>query len=102
MSSDKFHCTNGHCLTDCVLSSIDYDGDLPPRICPHSGIEVYWQKYKNKPTVFHRITASPEVLAPYFVFSTDGLYYSSLTGTFYKYQGRAIEATVERLKEVGE
>lgn len=63
MSSDKFHCTNGHCLTDCVLSSIDYDKDIPPAFCPHSGGVVRWKKCETtekKPTVFDRITSSPE------------------------------------------
>ena len=62
-------------------------------------------------TVFDRITTSPEVLAPYFVFAADDavlhrhderkkLYYSSVTGGYYQYKENAIAATVEKLKEV--
>lgn len=111
MSTDKFHCTNGHCLTDCVLSSIDYDRSFPPGFCPHSGINVWWQKCEpteKNPTVFDRITASPEVLAPKFVYeytlnppSSDGttkLFRSLLTGRNYYTEPEAIAATVAKLK----
>jgi hypothetical protein len=56
--------------------------------------------------LFHRITASPEVLAPEFVgmmydrVSGDYRYYSMLTGEFYNNREEAIAAMVARLKEV--
>jgi hypothetical protein len=61
---------------------------------------------KSKPTLFARITASPEVLAPEFVemmydrVSGDYRYYSVLTGEFYNSREEAIAATLEKLKEV--
>lgn len=66
---------------------------------------------KSKPTLFDRITASPEVLAPYFVFAVDDtvlhrhderkkLCYSAVTGRYYQYKENAIAATVAKLKEV--
>lgn len=109
MSSDKFHCTNGHCLTDCVLSSIDYDKDFPPGFCPHSGGVVCWKKCETtekKSTLFELITASPEVLAPEFVGTMynrvccNYLNYSMLTGEWYATHSEAIAATVAKLKEV--
>jgi hypothetical protein len=58
-------------------------------------------------TLFARITASPEVLAPEFVglifdhrFTSKYRYYSMLTREFYDSEEAAIAATVERLKEV--
>lgn len=121
MSIDKFHCTNGHCLTDCVLSTIDYDRDFPPGFCPHSGIAVCWQKCETaekKPTVFNRITASPEVIAESSVYFekehtlvSEGAdcgvtFTGGWTSPFieYKYgtKPEAIAATVAKLKEVAE
>jgi hypothetical protein len=62
-----------------------------------------------KATVFHKITASPEVLAPNFVyFAMDDEYgrdywgSSLIEGKFWKTEKEAIAATVARLKEVGE
>lgn len=108
MSSDKFHCTNGHCLTDCALSSIDYDKDLPPGFCPHSGIAVCWKKCETtekKPTVFDTITASPEVLAKFLVFHNRiykgrTKYHSAVVGGEFDSYEDAIAATVAKLKEV--
>ena len=108
MSSDKFHCTNGHCLTDCVLASVDYDRNYPPKHCPHSGIEVYWQKCneaKKEKTLFDRITLSPEVLAPKLVrvnvSERTGIFYTSMIvcGSWND-EAEAIAATVAKLKEV--
>lgn len=109
MSSDKFHCTNGLCLTDCVLSSVDYDRSFPPGFCPHSGIAVYWKKCgttEKKPTVFDTITVSPEVLAPRFIYTvctSDGeqRWCSALleVGSWFS-ESEAIAATVAKLKEV--
>lgn len=45
------------------------------------------------------LTVPPEVRASHFVSAEDGLYYSSLTKGYYKYWGRAIEATLEKMKE---
>lgn len=108
MSSDKFHCTNGHCLSDCALSSSDYDRDLPPAFCPHSGVAVYWQKCETtekKPTVFEHITKSPEVLAVFLVFHNcirKGLtkYHSAVVGGDFDSYEEAIAVTVAKLKDV--
>lgn len=61
----------------------------------------------NAPTVFDRITASPEVLAPEFVgivfdhrYTSRDRFYSMLTKEFYDSESEAIAATVVRLKEV--
>ena len=119
MSSDKFHCVIGHCLTDCALSSIDYDADLPPRFCPYSGGVACWKKRETnekKPSLFDKITASPEVLAEKFVFSSgercwlrrirETVFYeawwSALTGEEYKSKAEAIAATVAELKGGGD
>jgi hypothetical protein len=62
--------------------------------------------FKSPPTVFDRITASPEVLAVEFVgmmydrVSGEDRYYSMLTGEFYNSYEEAISATVAKLKEV--
>lgn len=108
MSSDKFHCTNGHCLTDCVLSSIDYDKDFPPGFCPHSGGVVCWKKCETtekKPTLFDQITASPEVLAEKLVYWRTDMgnhpWCSMLfTDQSFRTEKEAFAATVARLKEV--
>lgn len=68
-------------------------------------------RVSKKQTLFDRITASPEVLAPYFVFATedtvlsrhderDILYFSSITGGYYQYQDNALAATVAKLKGI--
>lgn len=112
MSSDKFHCTNGHCLTDCVLSSIDYDKAFPPAFCPHSGGVVCWKKCETtekKPSVFDHITASPEGLAKELVSTSydefkDCTVYWGWLGNgrreAYYTKAEAIAATVARLKEM--
>lgn len=54
-------------------------------------------------TIFHRITSSPEVLAPYLVFfsARDNGWCSMLTaGSSYDTYKEAIAATVAKLKEV--
>ena len=110
MSSDKFHCTNGHCLTDCVLSSIDYDKNFPPGFCPHSGVEVCWRKCETtekKQTIFSRLTSSLEVLAKFLVFHNcirkgRTKYHSAVVGGEFDSYEDAFSATVERLKEVAE
>lgn len=59
----------------------------------------------KNPTIFHRITASPEVLAPLLirvnVSERTGIFYTSriVCGTWND-EAEAIAATVERLKEV--
>lgn len=57
---------------------------------------------KAIPTLFDRITASPEVLAPYLVFfsARDNGWCSMLTVDTYDTYKEAISATVERLKVV--
>jgi hypothetical protein len=66
---------------------------------------------KSKPTLFDRITQSPEVLAPQFVYHVtsflDGIdkpkkiWYSVLIqGRFFDSETEAKRATVEKLKEV--
>lgn len=77
-------------------------------ICPGNGKACNFFK---QATVFQQITASPEVLAPYFVFATEDtvlsrhdergiLYFSSITGGYYQYRDNAIAATVAKLKEI--
>lgn len=57
-------------------------------------------------SVFHYITQSPEVMAPYCIatkpaINGDTLYYhSTVTGGIYLTESQAIAATVEKLKEV--
>ena len=61
-----------------------------------------YQDYK-KPTVFHRITASPEVLAEKLVYQlSDGMWVAILVydGAKFTHRETAIAATVARLKEV--
>lgn len=64
---------------------------------------------KSKKTVFQKITSSPEVLAPLFVFlkallvtntNPQQQWISTLTGEFYPTKKAAIAATVAKLKEV--
>jgi hypothetical protein len=64
---------------------------------------------KSKPTIFDRITASPEVLAPHFVFlkavivtniNPQQQWISTLTVEVYPTKQEAIAATVAKLKEV--
>jgi hypothetical protein len=63
---------------------------------------------RKRPTLFDRITASPEVLAEEFVemmydrVAGDYRYYSMLTGEFYNSREEAIAATVAKLKEVAD
>lgn len=63
---------------------------------------------KSKPTVFHRITKSPEVLAPKFVYymvnrDQFGTYYwycsALIPGEKWSEEAEAIAATLARLKE---
>ena len=60
----------------------------------------------HKQTLFHRITTSPEVLAPYFVradFDEPFLpWLSTLTNKSFETYEEAIAATVAKLKEVAE
>ena len=123
MSSDKFHCTNGHCLTDCALSSIDYDRSFPPGFCPHSGIKVCWEKCETtekKPTLFDHLAQSPEEMAAKLVYR-DGEHKLTFTvvvrgkeqrmghecwrstiipGDCWAEYDRAYAATIEKLKDV--
>lgn len=73
--------------------------------CYRIGIPDVFPEY----TVFHRITESPEVLAPKFVYYTVnrdqfGTYYwycsALIPGEKWSEKAEAIAATVERLKEV--
>lgn len=58
----------------------------------------------EKPTVFDRITTSPEVLADNLVYYLPEIdkYTSEIIADFYKERAEAIAATVEKLKEVEE
>lgn len=67
--------------------------------------------FSDRPTIFHRITASPEVLAPHFVFlkavfftniTAKEQWLSTITGDVYSSKPEAIAATVVKLKEVAE
>jgi hypothetical protein len=61
---------------------------------------------KNKQTVFHRITSSPEVLAENLVYSIkiisgcEIMYSSNVLDVCYDTKEKAIRATVAKLKEV--
>ena len=67
--------------------------------CNYCGHE--WQ---YKPTVFDRITASPEALAETYMFNYDGKEFKSLLLPNMDFNSReaAFNATVARLKEVGD
>lgn len=98
---------------------------MSKRICKNCGsIDIRTSKYSNggkfyvcndcfrvglsdvfpEYTVFHKITASPEVLAPYFVradFDEPFLpWFSTLTNKSFKTYEDALAATVAKLKEV--
>lgn len=106
----KFSCPN--CDSEKIAIEKRPGGWFHCQDCHYS-----WQPYPVKfgfnalpckQTVFDRITASPEVLAPKFVYCkktlTDGdIWYSLLLGEIgYSAEPEAIAATVARLKEVGE
>lgn len=62
---------------------------------------------KKKPTLFDRITASPDMLATKFIglmfdhrFTSKYRYYSMLTVEFYDSESEAFAATMAKLKEV--
>lgn len=80
----------------------DYVGDTlfhRCETCGHRGSD-FW-----KPTVFVRITASPEVLAPKLVYVSlfNACWYSTLTGdVMYKSREEAEAETVEKLKEIAQ
>lgn len=79
--------------------------------------KIFWDKeygceecrfeHKDHPSLFYKITASPEMLAPKFIglifdhrFTSKYRYYSMLTGDFYNSESEAFAATVAKLKEV--
>ena len=82
----------------CPKCRSEYLGVRTDNYCLSCG----WNNY----TVFHEITASPEVLAEEFVemmydrVAGDYRYYSMLTGEFYNSREEAIAATVAKLMEV--
>lgn len=65
-----------------------------------------WCDKLKPPTVFDRITRSPEALAVEFVEMMydrvygEDRYYSTLTGEFYNNYEEAVASTIEELKEV--
>jgi hypothetical protein len=85
-------------------------GDKRSRLCSHLPAEhKACASFKSPPTVFDRITASPEMLAPYFVFlkafivtniNPQQQWISTLTGEVYPTRAEALAATVAKLKEV--
>lgn len=63
--------------------------------------------FSDRPTVFHRITASPEVLAEELVYQAEDEYgdvawRSTVVLGWYATEDNAISATVAKLKEVAE
>lgn len=84
------------------VSWIRDDEDCAQYICPECR-----QGFCYPPkTLFERITASTEALAPEFVemmydrVAGDYRYYSMLTGEFYNNREEAIAATIEKLNEI--
>ena len=78
---------------------------------PYANIAVMIEDKRKKTeqmrkTVFARLTASPEVLAPYCISTKPSIngdtlyYYSTVTSHIYLTKSEAIGATVARLKEV--
>jgi hypothetical protein len=93
-----------NCKSDAVEYE-DYCGGTSYYRCKTCGQRGNKDKF-TQPTIFDRITASPEVLAPEFVemmydrVAGDYRYYSMLTGEFYNSKEEALAATVAKLNEV--
>lgn len=90
---------------DCTIPKMEHHGEqwLSCLICGQTSRESRF----NHVTIFDRITASPEALAPEFVglifdhrFTSKYRYYSTLTREFYNSREEALAATEARLKEV--
>lgn len=96
--------------SDCQFSIQDFP-DLfctVRKLSTKDGLFVNCHHYLPK-TIFDRITTSPEVLAPHFVFlkavfvtniNPQQQWISTLAGDVYPTKAEAIAATVARLKEV--
>lgn len=80
--------------------------------CPECQTEFPERAFPKERTLFDRITASPEMLAPKFVYHVtsflDGLdkpkkiwYSTIIQGRFFDTETEAKRATVAKLKEVG-
>lgn len=77
--------------------------------CKKCGKQGRDDRFSDRPTLFHRITASPEVLAEkltYWQYDPDqsrcGWTNSIIAGELYKNYHEAIAATVAKLNEVAE
>lgn len=75
-------------------------------VVKNCGMRGYKDEF-TQVSLFHRITSSPEVLAPQFIEKQedqwdddDYAYYSYLTKEWYATEDKAIAATVAKLKEV--
>lgn len=97
----------GKCRSRKVVDAGSYAGSSFYK-CEDCGQLGMCEKFP-KMTIFHQITASPEVLAPHFVFlkalfvtniNPQQQWISTLTEEVYPTKAEAIAATVERLKEV--
>ena len=91
------------CGSENILTERRLDGFHACLECLHR-----WKIGESQPkqTLFDRLTASPEVLAPLLVYSiriVSGchvMYSSSIIDNCYKHKNKAIAATVAKLKEV--
>lgn len=90
---------------NCKSIAVDYCGGTSYYRCNTCGQRGSRDKFTLQ-TVFHRITQSPEVLAPYCISTKPSIngdtlyYYSTVTSCIYLTESEAIAATVERMKEV--
>ena len=90
---------------DCTIPKMEHHGEtwLSCLICGQTSRESRFLPV----SVFDRITASPEVLAPFLVFHNRiykgrTKYHSAVIGGEFDSYEEAVAATVERLKEVAE
>ena len=99
MSDTCKDCENFRTIGFCTTRD-NYTNEEDTACSEFEGHELYTQK-----TLFDRLTASPEVLAPKLVYVSlfNACWYSTLTGdVMYKSREEAEAATVEKLKEIAQ